>query len=162
MYSFHHHRRFWPTSIRYFCQFIVMRVSLRHTRYRHTHPNSVQWWARVAAHRWFDAGQLCTTLAQHHSNTDWTHDSSTPASTAITGRLTNVASLLIQRAWRWPNNNPAFCIHWLLCGNCYRGDNFITRGQKGHYPDTLYWPNCEILLNHRLRRWANIVPTQTL
>ena len=51
------------------------------------------------------------TLAQHYSNTDQTHDSSAPASTAATGWLTNVASMLIQRVWRWPNNNPAFCIH---------------------------------------------------
>ena len=118
-------------------------VSLRYTRCRPTHQISVQWWARVAAHCLFNAGQLCTTLAQHHSNTDRTHDSSTPASTAIIGRLTNVASMLIQRVWRWPSNNPALCIHRLLCGNCYWGDNFIPRGQKGHYPDTLaqLWNN---------------------
>ena len=45
------------------------------------------------------------------------------------------------------------------CGNCYAADTFIPRGQKGHYPD---WPNYEILLGHRLRRWANITPTKTL
>ena len=73
---------------------IVLRVSLQYTRCRPTHPLSVQWWARVAAHCWFNAGQLCTTLPQHYSNIDRTHDSSTPASTAITGRLTNVASML--------------------------------------------------------------------
>ena len=34
---------------------------------------------------------------------------------------------------------------------------------KGHYLDnTIHWPNCEILLNHRLRRWANIIPIKTL
>ena len=89
------------------CQWIVLRVSLRY-----------------AAHCWFNAGQLCTTLAQHLSNTDRTHDSSTPASTAITGRLSNVASMLIQRVWRWPNNNPVFCIHRLLCGNFLQGWQF--------------------------------------
>ena len=127
------------------CQWIVLCMYLRYTRCRTTHPILVQWWARVAAHCWFNAGQLCTTLAQHHSNTDRTHDSPTPASTAITERLTNVALMLIQRVWRWPNNNPAFCIHRLLCGNCYRGDNFTPRGQKGHHPDTLtqLWNNFE-------------------
>ena len=124
----------------------MLRVSLRYTRCRPTHTISVQWWARVAAHFWFNAGQLCTTLDQHQSNTDRTHDSSTPVSTAITGRLTNVASMLIQRVWRWPNNNTAFCIHMLLCGNCSRGDNLIPRGQKGHYPDTL------------AQLWNNVVP----
>ena len=115
----------------------MLRVSLRYTRCRPTQPISVQWWTRVAAHCWFIAVQLCTTLAQHHSNTDRTQDSSTPASTAITGRLSNVASMLIQRVLQCPDNNPAFCIYRLLCGNCYRGDNRIPRGQKGHYPDTL-------------------------
>ena len=91
----------------------------------------------VAARCWFYAGQSCTTLAQHYSNTDGTHYSSTPASTSTTGRLTNVASMFIQCVRQWPNNNPAFCIHRLLCSICYRGDKFIPRGQKGHYPDTL-------------------------
>ena len=36
-------------------------------------------------------------LNQHYSNTDPTHVSSTLASTATTGRLTNAASMLIQR-----------------------------------------------------------------
>ena len=97
---------------------IVLHMSLRYTRCRPFHPISVQWWARVAAHCWFNAGQLCTKLSQHHSNTDQTHDSSTPASTAINRQLTNVASMLIQRVWRWPNS-------LLLCRNCYRGDNLI-------------------------------------
>ena len=34
---------------------------------------------------------------------------------------------------------------------------------KSHYSDnTIHWPNCEIILGHRLRRWANIIPTKTL
>ena len=97
----------------------MLRVSLRYT------DVGLPTQFLFIAHCWFNTGQLCTTLAQHHSNTNQTHNSSTPASTAITGRLTNGASMLIQRVWRWPNNNPACCIHWLLCGNCYRGDNFI-------------------------------------
>ena len=111
----------------------MLRVSLRCTRCRPTHPISVQWWVRVAAHCWFNDGQLCTTLAQHTSNTDRTHNSSTPASTEITGRLTNVASMLFKRVWWWPNNNSAFCMHRLLCDNCYRGDNLIPSDHKGHY-----------------------------
>ena len=32
---------------------------------------------------------------------------------------------------------------------------------KGHHPDnTIRWPDCEIMLGHRLRRWANIIPTK--
>ena len=26
----------------------------------------------------------------------------------------------------------------------------------------IHWPNCEIILGHRLRRWANFIPTKTL
>ena len=115
---------------------------------------------RVEGHCWFNAGQLCTTLAQHHSNTDRTPDSSTPPSTAITERLTNVASMLSQRVRRWPNNNPAFCIHRLLCGNCYRGDNLFPLARKA--TTQIQSPNCEIMLGHRLRRWASIMPTETL
>ena len=139
------------------CQWIVLRVSLRYTRCRPTHPISVQWWARVAAYCWFNAGQLCTTLALHHSNTDWTHDPSAPASTAMTGRLTNVASMLIQRVWRWPNNNTAFCIHRLLRSNCYIGGT-ISSPVVRKATTQIHWPNCEIILGHSLRRWANIIP----
>ena len=34
---------------------------------------------------------------------------------------------------------------------------------KGHYLDnTIHWSNCEIILGHRLRLWANITPIETL
>ena len=30
-------------------------------------------------------------------------------------------------------------------------------------PDnTIHWPNGDVMLGHRLRRWANIIPTETL
>ena len=33
---------------------------------------------------------------------------------------------------------------------------------KGHHPDiTIHWPNCEIMLGHRLRRWATYISTKT-
>ena len=133
----------------------MLRVSSRYTRCRPIHPISVPWWARVATHCWLNAGQLCTTLAQHHSNPDRAHDSSTPASTAITGQLTNDASMLIQRVWLWSNNNPR-----LLCSNCYRGDNFNPVAREA--TTQIHWPNCEIMFGHRLRRWANIITTKNL
>ena len=140
------------------CQWIVLRVSLRYTDvYRlpiqfllNGRPESqpiVVSMPVFCVRRW-----LNTT-----PNTDRTHDSSAPASTAITGRLTNVASMLIQRVWQLPNNNPAFCIHRLLRGNCYMGDNLSPVARKT--TTQIHWPNCEIWLGHRLRRWANIIPT---
>ena len=79
--------------------------------WRPTHPILVQCWASVAAHSsFFNTGPSSTTLAQRYSNTSPARHTSTPASTATAGRLTNVASMLIQRVWRWLNNNPTFCI----------------------------------------------------
>ena len=74
-------------------------------------------------------------------NNDPTHDYSTPAATATTGRLTNfnVGLTLAQQ-------QPSILYTWLLSGNCYTGDTFI---QNGHYPDnTIHWPNCEIMLGN--------------
>ena len=49
------------------------------------------------------------------------------------------------------------------CGNCYAGNAFIACLKKGHHPDnTIHWPNCEIMLGHRLRRWASSIPNKTL
>ena len=28
--------------------------------------------------------------------------------------------------------------------------------------NTIHWPNADVMLGHRLRRWANIIPTKTL
>ena len=45
--------------------------------------------------------------------------------------LTERMVLLQQRNMQQSlDNNPAFCTHSLLCGNCYKGDNVISRGQK--------------------------------
>ena len=44
--------------------------------------------------------------------------------------------------------------NWVIvrvCSGCHTGD---TLPPKGHYPDnTIHWPNCEIMLSHRLRRF---------
>ena len=43
------------------------------------------------------------------------------------------------------------------------GDAFIPRGSEGHFSDnTMHWPNADVMMVHRLRRWANILPTKTL
>ena len=130
----------------------MLRVSLKYTRCRPTHPISLQWWARVAAHCWFNAGQFCTTLAQHHST-----------SVCSNHRTANQCCVNVDpTCLTMVQQQPAFCIHRLLCGNCYRGNKFISRGQKGHYPYPLaqLWNN--VGLGHRLRRWANIILTKTL
>ena len=116
------------------CYRVSLRSTL-FTGCRPTHPIPLQCWDRVTAHCWFNVGQSSTPLAQYYSNTGPAHHDSrgptnactprkwskklsttvtskqnkfdvTPASTAPIERLTNVASMLIQRVWRRPNNNP--------------------------------------------------------
>ena len=60
-------------------------------------------------------------------------------------------SMLVKRIRRWPNNETDLGDH----GDCpvfaltaIRVKHYL---QKGHYPDnTIHWPNCEIMLGHRL------------
>ena len=47
------------------CQWIVLRVSLRYTRCRPTHPIFVQWWAR--GFDWNNVGPASQTVAQHYT-----------------------------------------------------------------------------------------------
>ena len=77
-----------------------------------------------------------------------------PASQPIAG------SMPFNRIRRWPNietglgDCPVFALTAI----------WVTLyAPKGHYQDnTIHWPNCEIMLGHRLQRWANIIPTKTL
>ena len=77
-----------------------------------------------------------------------------PASQPIAG------SMPVNRIPRWPNietelgDCPVFALT----------DIRVTLSPpKGHYPDnTIHWVNFEIMLGHRLQRWANIIPTKTL
>ena len=70
VYSSHHHRRCCPPSIQYLSVNRDARVS-RCTSYTRCGPTppppppTVQCWAGVAGHRWFNAGQSSSTLAQH-------------------------------------------------------------------------------------------------
>ena len=112
------------------CQWIVLRVSLRYTRCRPTHTIPVQCWASVAAHCWFNADKLSTTLVQHCSNT-CILSGSTPA---------NKCHLLQYRFNFGPTvfaAGPTLNQHWVIvpcltfCSSCH---------QRSHYPDnTIHW-----------------------
>ena len=61
---------------------------------------------------------------------------------------------------------PTLRQHWMivLCllelWPRYADDAFLPRRQKGHYPDnTIHLRNADVMLGHRLRHWANIIPT---
>ena len=62
---------------------------------------------------------------------------------------------------RWPNLE-------IVLGDCpvfagVLGDAILPQRQKGHFPDnTVLWPNANVMLDHCLRHWANIIPTKTL
>ena len=80
----------------------------------------------------------------------------------------NAVSKLNYSLRRWPNieialsDCPVFAgVGLLPHGNA--ADAFLPPRQKGHFPDsTIHWPNADVILGHRLRRWANIIPTKTL
>ena len=68
-----------------------------------------------------------------------------PASQPIAG------SMPVNRIRRWPNietelgDFPVFALTAI---------GVTLYPLKVHYPDnTIHWPNCEIMLGHRLRRW---------
>ena len=46
--------------------------------------------------------------------------------------------------------------------HCYAGAAFLSRRQNGHFPDNMiHWPDADVMLGHRLQRWANIISTKT-
>ena len=76
-----------------------------------------------------------------------------PASQPIAG------SMPVNRIRRWPNIETELVLVLALTAIQVRD----TSSPKDHYPDnTIHWPNCEIMLGHRLRRCANIIPIKTL
>ena len=109
-----------------------------------------------------------------------------PASQPIAG------SMQVNRLRGWPNTNLSMCllytlqtrgihlmlfqcwpkvfdadpnnigwlyrVFWLL--HCYAGE---ASSPVPETPDnTIHWPNADVMLGHRLWRWANIIPTKTI
>ena len=60
-------------------------------------------------------------------------------------------------AWHWNSIDVVTCFPKL---HCYAGDTFHPGARKTDH--TIHWPNADVMLGHRLRRWANIIPTKTL
>ena len=61
---------------------------------------------------------------------------------------------------RWPDIETALGDCTVFSNCCYTGDAFYPGARK---PDnTINWSNADVMLGHRLRRWANIIPTKTL
>ena len=90
---------------------------------------------------------------QHHLPTQYRFNAG-PASQPIAG------SMQVNRIRRWPSietelsDCPVFAL---------TAKRVTLSPPKGHYPDyTIHWVNYEIMLGHRLRCWANIIPTKTL
>ena len=74
----------------------------------------------------------------------------------------NAVSMLTHSLWRWPNIETVLggftVFFWLL--HCYAVTLSIPMPE---IPDNMmHWPNVDAMLGHRLRRWANIIPTETL
>ena len=61
-------------------------------------------------------------------------------------------------ARHWNSIGWLYRVFWLLH---YAGDTFTSRRQK-HQITRYIGPNADVMLGHRLRRLANIIPTKTL
>ena len=109
-----------------------------------------------------------------------------PASQPITG------STPVNRLRRWPNTNPSLGLLYTLRQDSPNAFSMLTHGLRRlsvietalgdctvfsdccimlvtlpipepETPDnTIHWPNADVMLGHRLRRWANIILTKTL
>ena len=74
----------------------------------------------------------------------------------------DVVSMLIHSLRRWPDIETALgdCAVFSDCCIVMRVTLSIPAPET---PDnTIHWTNTDVMLGHRLRRWANIIPTKTL
>ena len=58
---------------------------------------------------------------------------------------------------------PTLKQNWVIvpvCSDCHTWDALPPERLLPSTP--IHWPNCKIMLGHRLRRWANIISTKTL
>ena len=131
-------------------------MSILYTRCRPTLPIPVQCWASVAAHCWFYAEKLFTTLAQRYTNTgSAVYLASSPKQTRAIHR-----KLLLRR---WPNIDTELGDCPVFDWTAMRVTFCSLRRQKSYYPDNrIHWPNTDVMLGDRLCRRANIVPTLSL
>ena len=129
---------------------VLASESLRCTRFRPSHPISVQCWANVAAHCWFNADKLSTTLAQHSSNTGFAvYLAAAPQ--ANTCHSPNTVLMLAQRLRRWLNVEAALGDCPVFAWTAMRVSHCSSRRKKSHYPDnTIHWPNADVMLGHCL------------
>ena len=127
-------------------------------RCRPTHPISAQYRTTVADHCWFNDDKLSTTLAQHYSNTG------SAVYLRQHPKLTRVIYLILSQCWANvfnvdPTQGDCSWFVWTVM----RVTHFSSRRQKNHYPDnTIHWTNADVMMGHRVRRFANIIPAKTL
>ena len=164
MYSYHHHRC-WPTSIQYlYCQLIGLPHVSTHVHTMQVYPpNSGSMLGQPHRTSLVQCPPIVyvagPTLIQH-----WVCCIFCAGTSANTCHSPNAVSMLNQSLRRWPNIEIAFgdCLLYVL-PHSNAGDAFLPRRQKGHFPDNMiHWPYADVMLRHRLRRWADIIPTKTL
>ena len=137
MYSFHHHHSLVLTKI-------PVPTKFRFNVGQCCIPVLVQCWSIV-----YDAGptliyhRVCFILC------------------ANTWHSTNAVLMLTHSRRRWPVMKQ----HWVIvqcfltAALCWWRFNI----PAPETPDnTIHWPNADVMLGHRLQRWANIIPTKTI
>ena len=75
-----------------------------------------------------------------------------PASQPIAG------SMPVNSIRRWPTIETELGDCPVLARTALRVTLYPPKGE--YSKNTIHWPNCEIMLGHRLRPWANIIPTK--
>ena len=106
----------------------------------------------------YDAGPI---LFQH-----WVCCILCAGTSADTCHSPNAVSMLNYSLRRWPSIKIALDDCPVFAGvlpHCNAGDALLPRRRKGYFPNnTIHWPNADVIMGHRLLRWANINPTKTL
>ena len=81
---------------------------------------------------------------------------------ANTWQSPNAVSILTHRLRRWPDIETALGDRTTF-SDCFIVMRVTLSIPAPETPDnTMHWPNADVMLGHHLRRWANIIPTETL
>ena len=150
VYSSHHHCRCWPTFIKYLpTMYLVQRMSAYPQNFgsmlgQRRSPSLVQ--CRLIV---YNAGptiihhRVCCILCANMWHSP------------------KAVLMLTHSLQRCPDIETALgdCIMFSDCYIVMWVPLSIPVPEKPHY--MIHWPNTDVMLGHRLRRWANIIPTKT-
>ena len=134
MYSYYH--RCWPTFIQY--------LPTMYRGCRPTHKIPAQCWAIVSA------GSMPVNRLRR-----W------PNSIAYTWHSPNAVSMLTHSLRRWPDIESVLGDCTLFCNCCIVMRVTLSIPAPETPDNMIHRPNADVMLGHRLQRWASIIAAQT-